>query len=103
MSAPAGKSAARAGRPDEDRVRRVAADNPDMLHSHLAVRFGISVTRLRKIIGATGCGSETFSASEGVRFDKLGPTPSGWFERSRLRKKINKSLPGFNPAARRLP
>lgn len=49
-------SRASVDRVDEERVRRVAADNPDLLHNRLAQRFGISVGRLRKILGVAGCG-----------------------------------------------
>jgi hypothetical protein len=43
-------------RVDEERVRKVAAENPDLLNCRLAQRFGISVARLRKILGITGRG-----------------------------------------------
>jgi hypothetical protein len=43
-------------RVDEERIRKVAAENPDLLHCRLAQRFGISTGRLRKIIGFKGRG-----------------------------------------------
>lgn len=46
-------SIAAIGRVDEARVRKVAADNPDLLHNRLAQRFGISTARLRKILGVS--------------------------------------------------
>lgn len=36
---------------DEERIRKVAADNPDVLDVNLARRFGISVARFRRIMG----------------------------------------------------
>lgn len=63
---------------DEARVRKVAADNPDLLDCRLAQRFGITVARLRRILGRPGRYGELLRSDE-MAVARFTPRPGSYF------------------------
>lgn len=79
---------------DEERIRKIAADNPDLLDCRLAQRFGITRAKLRKILGRPGRYGELLGGREMAKAHYT-PRPGGYFGNvpamARMRSKRNET------------